>query len=227
MLGVIVNAAAVVAGSAIGLLLKKGIPAKFTDMIMKGVGLCVLYIGISGSLKGENTLVLIISIVIGAVIGEACDLDGHLNRFAEGIEQRFKKEGKEGPSIAEGFVSASLLFCVGAMTIVGSLQAGLSGDNEMLFTKSTLDFISSIVFTSALGIGVMFSAAFVLLLQGGIVLLAQFVAPVLSDYVIAEMTCAGSILIIALGLNLVGITKFKVMNYMPAMFIPIALCQFM
>ncbi len=227
MLGVIVNAAAVIVGSAIGLLVKKGIPTKFTDIIMKGIGLCVLYIGISGSLKGENTLILIISIVVGAVIGEACDLDGRLNRFAEGLEQRFKKEGKEGPSIAEGFVSASLLFCVGAMTIVGSLQAGLSGDNEMLFTKSTLDFISSIVFASALGVGVMLSSGFVLVLQGAIVLLAQFIAPVLSDNVIAEMTCAGSILIIALGLNLVGLSKFKVMNYMPAIFIPIALCQFM
>ncbi|MDY3954484.1 MAG: DUF554 domain-containing protein, partial [Anaerovoracaceae bacterium] len=135
--------------------------------------------------------------------------------------------GSESASLAEGFVSASLLFCVGAMTIVGSLQAGLSGDNEMLFTKSTLDFISSIVFASALGIGVLLSAVFVFVFQGAIVLLAQVIAPYLNDAVVAEMTCAGSLLILALGLNMLGLTKLKVMNYMPAVFLPILLCMVM
>ena len=113
------------------------------------------------------------------------------------------------------------------MTIVGSLQAGLSGDNEMLFTKSTLDFISSIVFASALGIGVLLSAVFVFVFQGAIVLLAQVSAPYLNDAVVAEMTCAGSLLILALGLNMLGLTKLKVMNYMPAVFLPILLCMVM
>ena len=227
MLGVIVNTAAVIIGSSLGLLLKKGIPERYKEIIMKGIGLCTIYIGISGTLKGENTLVLILSVVIGAVIGQALDLDARLNSFAQKLENKFKKEGQLGPSIAEGFVTASLLFCIGAMTIVGSLQAGLSGDNEMLFTKSTLDFVSSLIFASALGIGVLLSAGFVLVFQGAIVLLAQFVAPVLSDYAIAEMTCAGSLLIVALGLNLLGIANLKVMNYIPAIFIPIALCLFM
>lgn len=130
-------------------------------------------------------------------------------------------------TIAEGFVTASLLFCVGAMTIVGSLQAGLTGNNEMLFTKATLDGISAVIFSASLGIGVMLSAAFVFIFQGAIVLLAQAVEPFLGDAAIAEMTCVGSLLIVAIGLNLLGVTKLKVMNFMPAVFIPIVLCLFM
>ena len=223
MLAVIVNTLTVIIGSAIGLLLKKGIPDRITDTLMKGIALCTLYIGWSGTLKGQNTLVLIIAMAIGVVIGEGLDLDDKLNRFATSVESRFKKGG-EKISLAEGFVTASLLFCVGAMTIVGSLQAGLSGDYEMLFTKSVLDFISSMVFASSLGIGVMLSAAFVLVFQGGIVLLAQFVAPFLTDAVIAEMVCSGSLIIFALGLNILGVTKLKVINFLPAIFLPIILC---
>ena len=226
MFAVVVNTVAVIVGSIVGMLLKKGIPENIKEAVMKGIGLCTIYIGISGALKGENTLVLIISIALGVVIGELCDLDGKLNHFAERLESRFRKPGDK-ISIAEGFVTASLLFCVGAMTIVGSLNAGLSGDYEMLFTKSTLDLISACVFASALGIGVLFSAGFVFVFQGAIVLTAQFAAPYLSDYVIAEMTCAGSVLIMALGLNIIGLTNFKVMNYIPAIFIPIVLCMFM
>ncbi len=223
MLAVIVNTLTVLIGSAIGLLLKKGIPERITDTLMKGLGLCTLYIGWSGTLKGENTLVLILSMAIGIVIGEGLDLDSRLNHFAKGIENCFKKNGEQ-ISVAEGFVTASLLFCVGAMTIVGSLQAGLSGDYEMLFTKSVLDLISSMVFASSLGVGVMLAAVFVFVFQGGIVMLAQFIAPFLTDAVIAEMVCSGSLVIFALGLNIVGITKLKVLNFLPAIFLPIALC---
>lgn len=223
MIAVIVNTLTVLIGSTIGLLLKKGIPERITDTLMKGLGLCTIYIGWSGTLEGENTLVLILSMAIGIVIGEGLDLDDKLNRFATGIENRFKK-GEDKISLAEGFVTASLLFCVGAMTIVGSLQAGLSGDYEMLYTKSVLDLISSMVFASSLGIGVMLAGAFVFIFQGAIVLLAQFVAPFLTDAVIAEMICSGSLVIFALGLNIVGITKLKVLNFLPAIFLPIVLC---
>ena len=223
MLAVFVNTLAVLIGSAVGLLLRKGIPQRITDILMKGLGLCTMYIGWSGTLKGENTLVLILSVAMGIVIGEGLDLDDKLNRFAQNMEHRFKKNG-EKVSLAEGFVTASLLFCVGAMTIVGSLQAGLSGDYEMLYTKSVLDLISSMVFASSLGFGVMLSAAFVFVFQGGIVLLAQFIAPLLTDGVIAEMVCSGSLIIFALGLNIVGITKLKVLNFLPAIFLPILLC---
>ena len=222
MTGVIVNTVAVLIGGSIGLLLKKGIPEKWTDLIMKGIGLCTIYIGMSSAFEGSQTLVLIVSMALGAVIGAALDLDKRLNSFADKLEKRFSKDG-EKVSIAEGFVTSSLLFCVGALTVVGSLQAGLTGDNEMLFTKSTLDFISSIIFAASLGIGVLFSAGFVFCFQGLIVVCAGFLSPLLSETIIAEMTSAGGLLIFALGLNLLGITKLKVMNYIPAIFIPIAL----
>ena len=189
MLGVIVNVGTVLLGSLVGLFLKRGIPEKVTEALMIGIGLCTLFIGISGALQGENTLVLILSMAIGTVIGTLLDIDRQLNRLAAYVETRFKQ--KDGQvTVAEGFVTASLLFCVGAMTIVGSLQAGLTGDCEMLYTKATLDLISSCVLSASLGIGVLLADAFVLVFQGGLVLLAGFIAPFLTDYAIGEMTCA-------------------------------------
>lgn len=224
MTGTLVNAGAVILGSLIGLIFRRGIPEKFSNSIMKAVALCVIYIGIDGCLKGEKTLVTIISMALGALIGELLRLDDGINLLGKKLEDKFHK-GSDG-SIAKGFVTASLLFCVGAMAIVGSLESGISGNHEILFSKSLLDFISAIIFSASMGIGVMFSAVFVLVYQGAITLLAQVVGPYLSDVVIAEMTCTGSILIIALGLNMLGITKLKVMNYVPAVFLPIMLCLF-
>ena len=226
MLGVFVNVATVFIGSLVGLLLKKGIPDKVTGALMAGIGLCTIYIGISGALNGENTLVLILSMAIGTIIGTLLDIDGQLNRLAAYVESKFKQENGQ-VTVVEGFVTASLLFCVGAMTIVGSLQAGLTGDCEMLFTKATLDLISSCVLAASLGIGVMLSDIFVFVFQGGLVLLARVIAPFLTDYAIHEMTCAGSVLIIALGLNLIGVTKIKVANYLPVLLIPPILYMFM
>lgn len=222
MIGTIVNVLTILAGGSIGLILKKGIREDISDMVMKGLALCTIYLGISSAMEGNNSLITIIAIVAGVIIGGLLDLDGKLNRFADGLEKRFQKEG-EKTSIAEGFITASLVFCVGAMTIVGSLQSGLTGDHTMLFTKSTLDFVSSMIFASSLGIGVLFASAFVLVFQGAITLLAQWVAPFLNDAVIAEMTCAGGLLILGLGLNMIGVTKLKLMNYLPAIFLPIAL----
>ena len=222
MLGTIVNVITVVAGSCIGLFLKKGIREDIADMMLKGLALCSMFIGITSALEGQNVLITIISIVLGVVIGGYLDLDGKLNGFAQGLEKRFKKEGDK-ISVAEGFITASLVFCVGAMTIVGSLQSGLIGDHTMLFTKATLDFVSSMVYASSLGIGVLFSAAFVFAFQGSITLLAQWIAPLLTDAVIAEMTCAGGLLIFGLGLNMIGLTKLKLMNYLPAIFLPMVI----
>ena len=164
MFGVLVNTATVLIGSLIGLLCKKGIPDRLSSTVMKAIGLCTIAIGISGLLDGENTLVLIISIVLGVLIGELLDLDGRVNRLVERVAGRTAGEGK-ATQISQGFITACLLFCIGAMTIVGSLDAGLRGDHEMLLTKSLLDFISSIMLSATLGIGVLFSAAFVLLFQ--------------------------------------------------------------
>ena len=162
-------------------------------------------------------------IVIGALIGTAIDIDGKLNGAGDFISKKLKKSDGDKTSVAQGFVTASLLFCVGAMTIVGSLQAGLIGDNTMLITKATMDGISSVFFAASLGIGVLASAAFIFVFQGSIVLLAQFIEPFLNDAVIAEMTCVGSLMLIGMALNLLGATKLKIMNYTPAIFMPIIL----
>jgi len=215
MLGVLINTVAVIAGSLIGLLFKKGIPQKFTDAVMIGIGLCSLYIGISGALEGENALILIGAIAVGAIIGTALDLDGRLNQLGDAIGRRTSR-GEGSVSVAAGFVTASLLFCVGAMTIVGSLDTGLTGNNRLLFTKSLLDFISAIVLAVSMGTGVLFSSVFVLVFQGLIVLMAQWLRPVFTPAAIAELTCAGSVIIVGLGLNLIGVTKIKVANYLPA-----------
>ncbi len=222
MLGVIVNVITVLIGSSIGLLAKKAIPNDWSGFIINGMGLVTIYIGISGAFEGQNTLVAVISMAVGAVIGMALDIDTRVNSGVEKFENKFIKVSEEGgPSFSEGFITASMLFCVGAMTIVGSLQAGLVGDNTMLITKATMDGISSVFFAASLGIGVMASAAFVLVFQGGIVLLAQFIQPFLSEAVIAEMTCVGSLVLIGMALNLVGATKLKIMNFTPAIFLPI------
>lgn len=222
MLGVLVNTLTVILGSSVGLLCKKGIPKRLTDAIMLGIGLCTIYIGVSGTLEGENVLVLIASIVLGALVGTLLDIDGAINRLGAWVERRFR-HGEGKTTLAEGFVTASLLFCVGSMTIVGSLNAGIAGDNTMLYTKSLLDLCSSMMLAASLGAGVLLAAAFVLVFQGGIVLLSGLLAPLLADpSLVAEMTCAGSLLILALGLNLIGVTKIKVANYLPAIvFAPI------
>lgn len=226
MLGVTVNALAIILGGFLGLLVKKGVPERFSDAIMKGLGLCVLYIAIDGALEGTNVLVLIISVAIGAIVGTLLKLDEGIRTLGDKLEQKFKS-GDEKSTFAEGFVTASLLFCVGAMAVVGSLDAGLTGDNSTLYTKALLDGIMSIVFASTLGVGVLFSGALVFVYQGAIALLAGVIQPLLTDYSIAEMSCVGSVLMIAVALNMMNITKIKVMNLVPAVFIPIILCLFM
>ena len=225
MLGTVVNTLAVAAGGAIGLLLKKGIPQKITDAVMQGLALCVIFMGVSGALEGSKTLAMIVAMALGAVVGTLLDLDGRLNKLGDTIEAKMGPGGQG--RIATGFVTASLLYCVGALAIVGSLQSGLTGDHSMLYTKSMLDFISSIVLCASLGVGVILSAATLFLYQGVITLLAQALAPILTDAVIAEMTCVGSLLIIGMGLNMLGVTKIKIMNYVPAIFIVIGLCFIM
>ena len=163
MLGTIVNTAAIIVGSIAGLFLKGGIPKKIDEAIMKALGLSVLYVGISGSLKCTDTLLLILSLVIGVIIGECINLDGALKKLGKWIEDLFKKHGGAQGGISEGFVAASLLFCVGSMAIVGSIQSGLEGNHETLFVKSMLDGITSIIYTSTMGIGVVFSAIAVFL----------------------------------------------------------------
>ena len=221
MLGVIVNVITVIIGSSIGLLFKKGIPERVSHAAMIGLGACTLYIGISGSLCGENVLILIAAVVLGAIVGTLLNIDGAINRLAQKVETKFKKEGST-VSVAEGIITATLLFCVGSMTVTGSIQAGLTGDNSVLITKAMLDLVSSIMLASSLGIGVLLSSVAVFVIQGGLVILAGLISPLMSTGAINEMTCAGSILIIMIGTNLMGITKIKVADFLPAiLFAPI------
>ena len=223
--GTIVNALAILAGCFVGLMLGKLLPTHLGDAIQKGIALCVLYIGIEGMLSGTNALITILSMVLGVIVGELLKLDDKIRALGDLAEKKFAGKGEKG-SFSEGFVSASLLFCVGAMAIVGSLESGLSNDHNTLYAKSMLDGITSIVYGSTMGIGVALSAVAVLLYQGAITLCASFAEPYLNDFVIAEMKCVGSLLIIAIGTNMLGVTKIKLMNYVPAIFFPILLCKF-
>lgn len=215
MVGVIVNVITVIIGSSIGLLFKKGIPEKISSAAMTGLGICTLYIGISGSLCGENVLILIAAVVLGVVAGTLLNIDGAINRLAQKVESKFKKKDSD-ISIAEGIITATLLFCVGSMTVTGSVQAGLTGDSSVLITKAMLDLVSSMMLASTLGIGVLLSAVAVFIIQGGLVLLAGLISPIMSAGAINEMTCAGSVIIIMIGTNLMGITKIKVADFLPA-----------
>ncbi|ACD23274.1 DUF554 domain-containing protein [Clostridium botulinum] len=227
MFGTIVNCTCIIGGCLIGLLLKGKLSDKISSTIMNGLALCALYIGISGALKGEDTLQIIICIAAGTLIGELIDIDKRLNYLGKIIERRLncrnttKKEDTGEVSIAEGFVTASLLFCVGAMAIVGALESGLRGDYTILFAKSVLDGVSAIIFTSSLGIGVMLSSMVVFIYQGIITILAGCISTILNDVIIANMSAVGSILIIGLSFNILGISKIRVANMIPAIFIPI------
>ena len=240
--GTIVNALSILAGASFGMLLtwlvrrfSNSLPAGSTapgqrlqTIIMQSLALCVLFIGISGSFQGSNSLISILSMVIGAILGELLDLDRRMRTLGDWVQKKTEHLVHSGsPSISDGFVTASLLFCVGAMAIVGALQDGLTGDHTTLFAKSLLDGISAIIFAATLGVGVIFSAVAVLLYQGAIALAASLLSPLLGDAVIGEMACVGSLLIIALGLNMLNLTKIKVMNLVPAIFLPILLCMMM
>ena len=219
--GVLVNTLTVIIGSSVGLLLKKQIPEKLTGAVMTAIGLCTVAIGITGIIKGENQLVMIISLVLGAIVGTLIDIDGKLSKLGDKLQKKNKKENAENSTFSQGFVTASLLFCVGAMTIVGSMNAGISGDNQMLYTKSVLDLISSSMLAASLGIGVMCAAGFVFVFQGALVALSMLLGSFLSDFAVAELICAGSVMITALGLNLLNITKIKVANLLPGLiFVP-------
>ncbi len=228
--GVIVNTITVIMGSIVGLVLKKQIPEKLTNAVMTVIGLCTIAIGVSGIIKGQNQLVMIISLVLGTVVGTLIDIDGKLSKLGNKLQSQNTKDennSNQTSTFSQGFVTASLLFCVGAMTIVGSMNAGISGDNEMLYTKSVLDLISSVMLAASLGIGVLFSSAFVLVFQGLLVALSIALGSFLSDFAIAELICAGSVMITALGLNLIGVTKIKVANLLPGLvFVPFICLMF-
>lgn len=221
--GAIVNAVCIFAGGFLGLLLKKGLPDRINDSVMKGLGLCVVYIGISGALKGENTIVLILSVATGSILGSFINIDALIKKGGKYIETKFIGDKSDG-KFAEGFVSFSLLVCVGAMAIVGSMESGLSGNHSTLFAKSLIDGISAVVMASAMGAGVIFAGICVFIYEGILTITAGLLSGVLSDAVIKEVTCAGSLIIVAIGLNMLKITNIKIANYIPVIFLPILFC---
>ena len=222
--GVIVNTGTVLAGSLLGLLFKKGIPEKVSRAVMIALGLFTLYIGIDGALGTQSPLIVVASLVLGAIVGTLLNIDGAISRLGLWAERKFKRGDGETVSIAEGFMTASLLFCVGAMTVNGAIEAGVQGKNTLFFTKALMDLFSSMMLAAGLGLGVMLSAVFVLVFQGLLVLLAGWIAPVLTPAAIAEMTAAGSLIMVALGLNLLGVTKIKVADYLPAIVFAPVIC---
>ncbi len=229
-LGTIVNAAAIITGGIAGTLLKNGLPERYRNTVMQAIGLSVLMIGISGTLQGmyrvaangglqrEFIMLMIFSLVIGGVAGEFFDIEDKLDRMGNWFQRRF---AAGSGLFAEGFVTASLVYCVGAMAIVGSLEDGLTGNTSTLFAKSILDGISSIIFAATMGIGVAFSALPVFIYQGTITLMAGFIKPWLTADVISQTSLVGSILIMAIGINLLELKRIKVGNLLPAIFIPL------
>ena len=219
MPGTLVNAAAIIAGSLIGMLLRRGLPEKIKTVIMQGLGLCIVLIGIRGAVQTENEMVVILSIVIGGLIGSLIGIEKGLDRMGQALQNRLSK-AFGASDIGKGFVTASLIFCVGSMAIVGSLNAGLKGDYSMLYAKALLDGVTSMVLSSTLGPGVMLSALPILVYQGGITLLAGLVSPILSDRVVTEMSAVGGLLIIGIGLNMIYDKHLRVGDLLPAVFLP-------
>jgi len=221
--GALVNLITVVAGTLVGLVAGKFLNERIRAATMSAVALITIGIAIPGLMNSTKPLVPILSLVIGTVIGEALDIDRAVNRLGDKLQEKFRGKGK----ITEGFVTGTLVFAVGAMTIMGSLDSGLKNDHTILIAKSVIDGISSIIFASTMGVGVAFAGVSVFVIEGGISLLASLVAPLLTEVVINEITFVGSLLILGISFNLLGITKLKLLNMMPAMFLPLLFCQFM
>lgn len=218
MKGTIVNVVAIFLGCSAGFILKSKFPEKIEKIIMQALGLASLLIGMQMAIKADNILLVIFSLVIGGVIGEIIDIEAGLERFGERIKGKFKSNNTS-ERFVEGFLTASLLYCVGSMAIMGAIKEGLSGNPDILYAKSLLDGITSIAFTAAMGIGVLFSAIPVFLYQGGITLLARTIKDFLSPEIINEMTAVGGILIWGIGFGLLGIKKIKVGNLLPAILV--------
>ena len=230
-IGTIINVATILVGGMAGLVFKRYLPKRITGTVMQGVGLAVVIIGISGALSAayiivdgrvysEHILLMIISLAVGALIGELVRIESRLDSLAGFCEKRFTKLG-DGSTFTQGFVTATLVFCVGSMAIVGSLEDGINGNSDILFAKSLLDGITAMIFASTLGVGVLFSAVTVGAYQGLITVLAMFIAPYIGDTLVTQMSLIGSVLIMSIGLNMLQISKIKTGNLLPAIFIPV------
>jgi len=223
MLAVFINVAAVLIGASLGLLFGSRIKESLSKGIMTAIALCTFAIGVQSAIQTSSIMIVMVCLVLGTVIGVALHLDDRMNGAADRIRGRLKgTKLAEGP-FAEGFITTTMLFCVGTMTVIGSIEAGLNHNYEILIAKSIMDFMSSLIFAAALGAGVLLSAASVLVIQGGIVLLASLAAPVLTTEVVTEMSAVGGTLFIGMAINLLGISDkhIKIGDMLPGIFLPI------
>lgn len=224
MFGTIVNTLVVLLGSIFGLFIKGGLKDRYKDIIMDAIPLAVLFIGASGAISNmikpeANPILFIVSLVLGAIIGEFFDIDKGFNTLGNFIQKKLSKN--ENSNISQGFVASSLLFCVGSMSILGSLESGLQGIHKILLAKSVLDGVTATIMATTLGIGVSLSAFTILIYQGSITLMAGYIQPYLSNDMIRELSIVGGILIFALGLNMMNLKKIKVANLLPSLVIPV------
>lgn len=219
-LGTLVNSGAILIGSLIGLFFKRGLPEKWQQTMMSSIALCIVIIGVQMAMKTGNIIVVIISLVIGSIIGEVIDIEERMNKLGVFLGKKLSQGSSSvAGQIAEGFVNSSILFCTGAMAIVGSIQDGLAGDCSTLFAKATLDGIIALILTANVGIGVMLSALSVGIYQGSITLLAGVVEPYITELILQEITASGGIMIMAIGLNMLHITKIRIGNMLPGMLV--------
>lgn len=218
MIGTLVNVLAIILGSFLGHFMRKGIKNEYKDTIIDGLALCIIVMGIMSSIKANNFLLIIASIVIGSIIGEVIGIERRLDLVGFKLQ---KKIGKNDSNFSEGFITATLVFCIGAMAIVGSLEAGLTGNYETLFAKSVIDGVTAIIFASSLGLGVVFSIFPLAIYQGGITLLSTPLRHILTENIINEVSAVGGLLIIGIAINLMGIKKIRVSNMLPSLLIPV------
>jgi len=216
LLGTVANVAAIVLGTLVGLLLRRRLPQRIATIMTQGLGLVTALIGLQMVVATQNVLIVLVSIVVGGVVGELIQIEGRLDTLGKRIEKRF---GRRRGTFAKAFVTSSLLFCVGPIAILGALQDGLRGDYSILLTKSGLDGIASVAFASTLGIGVLFSTIPVLAYQGSITIAASLLEPYLKTAIVNEMTATGGLLIIGIALNILRVTKIKVGNMLPAILV--------
>jgi uncharacterized membrane protein YqgA involved in biofilm formation len=223
MIGTFVNVGAVIAGSTLGLLIHSRLPQKITSITFQGIGLFTLFIGVTMAMKTQNPLIMIFSIVLGGIVGEALNIAHYLERFGETLKTRVKSKNER---FTEGLLSAFLLFCMGAMTILGAIEEGLGEPPNLLLAKSVLDGFASIALSTTFGLGVMFSVVPLLIYQGGLTLFASLLQNVLSEIVVAEVSAVGGLLLIGLGLNILEIKEIRLLNMLPALLIAAALAFF-
>jgi uncharacterized membrane protein YqgA involved in biofilm formation len=222
MIATFVNCAAVIVGSLIGLILHAKINESFKRIVYVGAGMVSLILGIKMGLVTTRIVFLALALILGGILGQWWNVEGGILRFGEFLKKRFASK-ETGKDFAGGFLNASVIFCVGAMTLVGAFKAGAEGDYDLILTKSVMDGFMAIMLTAAMGIGVAFSAIAILVYQGGITLLAGVLQPLVNELLLNELTAVGGILVIMIGLNLLGLSKLKTANYIPALLITIGL----